>query len=157
MLFLFPERTWERPLESLWIPLCVSIHKSKHSARVYLRSVTSGRIVCYPITATSRFWMCHTICWMVLCQAFLSLLPPLPSLIKNLVSPIPLGRPDTQASQQAAICWTELSVSVWHPYNIRCSTRAASANEQALRWNGWETLFYRFLLAFLNLTVHNVQ
>ena len=34
---------------------------------------------------------------MVLCQAFLSLLPPPPSPIKNLVSPIPLGRPDTQA------------------------------------------------------------
>ena len=46
------------------------------SARIYLRSLTSGVIVCYPITATSRFWMCHTICWMVLCQAFLSLPPP---------------------------------------------------------------------------------
>ena len=72
--------------------------KSKPSARVYLQSVTSGRIVCYPITATSRFWMCHTICWMVLCQAFLSLLPPPPSSIKNLPSPIPLGRPDPQAT-----------------------------------------------------------
>ena len=27
VLFLFPERTWEHPLEPLWIPLCVSIHK----------------------------------------------------------------------------------------------------------------------------------
>ena len=26
-----------------------------------------------------------------------------------------------------------------------------------LKWNGWETLCYRFLLAFLDLTVHNVQ
>ena len=43
-------------------------------ARIYLRSVTSRVIVCYPITPTSRFWMCHTICWMALCQAFLS--PP---------------------------------------------------------------------------------
>ena len=50
---------------------------------VYLRSVTSGGIVCYPITATSRFWMCDTICWMVLCQAFLSLLPPPPSKISS--------------------------------------------------------------------------
>jgi len=33
-----------------------------------------------------RFWMCHTICWMVLCQAFLSLLRlPLP----DLKSPLP--------------------------------------------------------------------
>ena len=80
---------------------------------VYLRSVTSGRILCYPITATSRFWMCHTICWMVLCQAFLSLLPPLPSPIKNLVSPIPLGRPDTQAihgrAKSTLICMWYLS------------------------------------------------
>ena len=29
--------------------------------RSLLRSVTSGGIVCYPITGTSRFWMCHTI------------------------------------------------------------------------------------------------
>ena len=28
VLFLFQERTWERPLEPFWIPLCVSIHKS---------------------------------------------------------------------------------------------------------------------------------
>ena len=28
VLFLFQERTWERPLELLWIPLCVSVHKS---------------------------------------------------------------------------------------------------------------------------------
>ena len=34
---------------------------------------------------------------MVLCQAFLSLLPPPLSPIKNLLSPIPLVRPDTQA------------------------------------------------------------
>ena len=47
-----------------WPPPCWSL----------LQSVTSGGIVCYPITATSRFWMCHTICWMVLhLQAFLSL------------------------------------------------------------------------------------
>ena len=26
-----------------------------------------------------------------------------------------------------------------------------------LKWNGWETLCYRFLLAFLDLIVHNVQ
>ena len=58
--------------------------KSKHlwkisvasPCRSLLRWVTSVGIVCYPITATSRFWMCHTICLMVLCQAFLSLLPP---------------------------------------------------------------------------------
>ena len=31
-------------------------------------------------------------------ESFLSLLPPPPSPIKNLVSPIPLGRPDTQAN-----------------------------------------------------------
>ena len=54
-----------------------------HCASIYLRSVTSGGIVCYPITATSRFWMCDTICWMVLCQAFLSLLPPPPSKISS--------------------------------------------------------------------------
>ena len=48
---------------------------------IYLRPVTSESIVCYPITATSRFWMCHTICRMVLCQAFLSLLPPPPTPI----------------------------------------------------------------------------
>ena len=98
MIRYHPERTWERPLESFWIPLCVSVYKSTtwnqniyekfqwllladRTARIYLRSVTSGVIVCYPITATSRFWMCHTICWMVLCQAFLSLLPPPPSPI----------------------------------------------------------------------------
>ena len=34
---------------------------------------------------------------MVLCQAFLSLLPPPPSSIKNVPSPIPLGRPVAQA------------------------------------------------------------
>ena len=96
-LFLFQERPWERPLGPLWIPLCVSVHKSTtwnqsiyekfqwllladRSARIYLWSVTSGGIVCYPITATSRFWMCHTICLMVLCQAFLSLLPPTTSI-----------------------------------------------------------------------------
>ena len=28
VLFLFRERTWERPLEPFWIPLCVSVHKS---------------------------------------------------------------------------------------------------------------------------------
>ena len=28
VLFLFQERTWERPLEPFWIPLCVSVHKS---------------------------------------------------------------------------------------------------------------------------------
>ena len=52
----------------------------------------------YPmIPATSRFWMCHTICWMVLSQAFLSLLP-LPSPPFKISSPpSPLGRPDTQA------------------------------------------------------------
>ena len=93
VLFLFQERTWERPLGPLWIPLCVSVHESTtwnqsicekfqwllladRSTRIYLWSVTSLGIVCYPITATSRFWMCHTICLMVLCQAFLSLLPP---------------------------------------------------------------------------------
>ena len=68
---------------------------------IYLRSVTSGSIVCYPITATSRFWMCHTICWMVLCQAFLSLLPLPPPPSKNLLSPSPSGRPDTQAISNA--------------------------------------------------------
>ena len=26
-----------------------------------------------------------------------------------------------------------------------------------LKWNGWETLCYMFLLAFLDLTVYNVQ
>ena len=36
---------------------------------------------------------------MVLCQAFLSLLPSPPS-IKNLPYPIPLGRPDTQARRK---------------------------------------------------------
>ena len=65
--------------------------------RIYLRWVTSEGIVCYPITATSRFWTCHTICWMVLWQAFLSLLPSPPSPILNLLSPSPLGRSDTQA------------------------------------------------------------
>ena len=50
---------------------------------------TSGIIVCYPITDTSRFWMCQTICWMVLCQAFLSLLrlPPPPSKISSTLVP----------------------------------------------------------------------
>ena len=28
VLFLFQERTWKRPLEPFWIPLCVSVHKS---------------------------------------------------------------------------------------------------------------------------------
>ena len=68
------------------------------SARIYLRSVTSGSIVFYRITATSRFWTCHTISWMVLCQALLCLLPPPPYPIENLLSPIPLGSPDTQAT-----------------------------------------------------------
>ena len=35
----------------------------KNFNRFSLRSVTSCSIVCYPITSTSRFWMCHTICW----------------------------------------------------------------------------------------------
>ena len=48
---------------------------------------TSGVIVCYPITDTSRFWMCQTICGMVLCQAFLSLLP-LPSPPFKISSPL---------------------------------------------------------------------
>ena len=69
--------------------------KSKHlwkismasPCRSLLRSVTSVGIVCYPITATSRFWMCHTICWMVLCQAFLSLLP-LPTPPSKISSPL---------------------------------------------------------------------
>ena len=56
-----------------------------------------------PIKTTSRFWMCHTICWMVLCQVFLSLLLPPLSPIKNLLSPSPLGRPDTQASYSAIV------------------------------------------------------
>ena len=49
-------------------------------ARIQLRSVTSGSIVCYPITATSRFWMC---------QAFLSFLPlpPTPSKISSPLAP----------------------------------------------------------------------
>ena len=98
--------SWQGPLEPFWIPLCVSVHKSTTwnqtiyekfqwllladpSARIYLRSVTSGVIVCYPITATSRVWTCHTICWIVLCQAFLSLLP-LPPLPSKIFSPLAL-------------------------------------------------------------------
>ena len=59
------------------------------SDHIYLRSVTSWGIVCYPITSTSRFWMCHSISWMVLCQAFLSLLPlpPPPSKLSSPVAP----------------------------------------------------------------------
>ena len=57
------------------------------SDHIYLRSVTSWGIVCYPITSTSRFWMCHSISWMVLCQAFLSLLP-LPAPPSKLSSPV---------------------------------------------------------------------
>ena len=57
----------------------------------------------YPITTTSRCWMCHRICWIVLCQAFLSLLPPPLSPIKNLLFPSPLGRPDTQAIRFLAL------------------------------------------------------
>ena len=106
VLFLFQERTWERPLEPFWIPLYVSVQKSTtwyqnidnkfqgllltdRSARIYLLSMTSGSIVCYPITVTSRFWMCHTISWMVLSQAFLSLLPlpPPPSKISSPPAP----------------------------------------------------------------------
>ena len=30
-------------------------------------------------------------------------------------------------------------------------------NRVYAQWNGWETLCYRFLLAFLDLTAHNVQ
>ena len=56
-----------------------------------------------PIKTTSRFWMCHTICWMVLCQVFLSLLLPPLSPIKNVLSPSPLGRPDTQAIRFLAL------------------------------------------------------
>ena len=54
----------------------------------------------YCVLSNHCHWMCHTICWMVLCQAFLSLLPlpPTPSPISNLLSPSPLGRPDTQKS-----------------------------------------------------------
>ena len=33
----------------------------------------------------------------------------------------------------------------------------AQFKDSWLKWNGWETLCYRFLLAFLDLTVHNVQ
>ena len=59
--------------------------------RIYFRSVTSESIVYYLITATSRFWMCHTVGWMVLCQALLSLLPlpPPPSHISSISSPLP--------------------------------------------------------------------
>ena len=63
VLFLLQERTWQRPLEPFLIPLCVSVHKSTkwnqnisekfqwllladRSAHIYLRSVTSGVIVC---------------------------------------------------------------------------------------------------------------
>ena len=90
----------------LSIPLCVSVHKSTtwnqnmyekfqwllladRFGGIQLRSVTLGVIAFYPITATSRPWMCHTICWMVLCQAFLSLLPltPPPSKISSPLAP----------------------------------------------------------------------
>ena len=70
---------------------------------------TSGIIVCYPITDTSRFWMCQTICWMVLCQAFLSLLPlpPPPSRISSTLAPL-IGRPDTQARVKASVSGVSL-------------------------------------------------
>ena len=117
-VLLFQERNWERLLEPIWISLCVSVHKSTtwnqnidRSARIHLRSVTSGSIVCYPMTATSRFWMCHTICWMVLCQAFLSFLslPPPPSKISSPLAS-PLGRPDTQANVAFQCCSTVASL-----------------------------------------------
>ena len=83
LLLLWFRFFWNLQWEPLWIPLCVSIHRittwNQNTACIYLRSVTWGHIVSYPITATSRFWMCHTIWWMVLCQVFLSLLPRLPS------------------------------------------------------------------------------
>ena len=122
--FLLTTRLWKQnscsgvifiPGKNLRAPSRVSVHKSTtwnqniyekfqwllladRSAPIYLRSVTSGVVVFYPITATSRFWMCHRICWMVLCQAFLSLLPPPPPPIQSFLSPSPLGRPDTQVN-----------------------------------------------------------
>ena len=70
---------------------------------------TSGVIVCYPITDTSRFWMCQTICGMVLCQAFRSLLPlpPPPSRISSTLAPL-IGRPDTQARVKASVSGVSL-------------------------------------------------
>ena len=70
-------------------------------SRALVTSISCSSV--YPITTTSRFWMCHTICWMVLCQVFLSLLLPPLSPIKNLLSPSPLGRPDTQAIRFLAL------------------------------------------------------
>ena len=80
----------------------------------YLLAVGDVRGCCELSTATSRFWMCHTICWMVLCQAFLSLLPPPPSPLQNLLSPSPLGRPDTQANYPKR----NLSRSVVNPWHF---------------------------------------
>ena len=77
--------------------------------------------------------MCHTICWMVLCQAFLSLLPPPPSPIKNLLSPIPLGRPDTQARQKlSSRCW-----------RTRTSRHTVLAGYTRVTWNthAWSNLY----------------
>ena len=87
--------------------------KSKHLRKIsmgspcwsLLRLVTSGGIVCYPITATSRFWMCHTICWMVLCQAFLSLLP-LPHPPSKISSPLPLRK-----AWYSGYCWPPRKVT----------------------------------------------
>ena len=79
--------------------------KSKHSAGVYLLSVTSGRIVCYPITATSIFWMCHTICY-------------------NLLSPSPLGRPDTQANKSRFLWETDLVAILTLVLLVRQTVRA---------------------------------
>ena len=102
--YFYSRKELESALQSLFEFLSASVSikvshtgnmKSKHlwkmsmaSCRSFLWSVTSVGIVCYPITATPRFWLCHTICWMVLCQAFLSLLPlpPPPSQISSPLS-----------------------------------------------------------------------
>ena len=45
-------------MNSKWLLLALLLN---FSAPIYFRSVTSEGIVYYPITATSRFWMCHTV------------------------------------------------------------------------------------------------
>ena len=45
-------------MNSKWLLLALLLNCS---APIYFRSVTSESIVYYPITATSRFWMCHTV------------------------------------------------------------------------------------------------
>ena len=114
VLFLFQERTWERPLEPFWIPLCVSVHKSTTwNQNIYekfqrlLLADRSAPIACGRWRQVLLFVMqsllhpdfgCDTRFaeWFCVRPFFLFSTPPPP--IQSFLFPSPLGRPDTQVN-----------------------------------------------------------